>query len=65
VIVVGYDDEARIASHKGAFRIRNSWGTAWGAAGYGWLPYDLLGTPAVSDAWLLVSAKWASSVLNP
>lgn len=30
--------------------IRNSWGPGWGAAGYGWLPYDYLVNFAVQAA---------------
>lgn len=41
VVVIGYDDT------KGAFRIRNSWGLAWGDAGHCWYPYSL----AFMEAW--------------
>ena len=33
IVIVGYDDT------KGAWLIRNSWGTGWGMAGYGWFGY--------------------------
>ncbi|KAH8749800.1 hypothetical protein BGZ57DRAFT_934907 [Hyaloscypha finlandica] len=33
LLVVGYNDNLQ------AWRIRNSWGTAWGEGGYGWLGY--------------------------
>lgn len=33
VDIVGWDDT------KGAWRVRNSWGTAWGEAGYAWVAY--------------------------
>ena len=36
VTVVGYDDA------KGAVKFINSWGTAWGTAGYGWISYAAL-----------------------
>ena len=33
LLIVGYDDSASM------FIFRNSWGTAWGDAGYGYMPY--------------------------
>lgn len=41
--VVGYDDRKRV------FFIRNSWGTVWGAKGYGTIPYEYLINPDLSD----------------
>ena len=34
--IVGYDDSKGSA---GAFQVRNSWGTYWGASGYWWISY--------------------------
>lgn len=34
VVIVGWDDA------KGAWRVRNSWGTGWGENGYAWVKYD-------------------------
>jgi hypothetical protein len=34
VVICGYDDA------KNAYLIMNSWGTAWGDAGYSWIDYD-------------------------
>jgi hypothetical protein len=34
--IVGYDDQ------RGAFKLLNSWGTAWGDGGYGWVDYDAM-----------------------
>ncbi|WP_447984695.1 C1 family peptidase [Nitrospira sp. Nam74] len=34
VVIVGWDDE------KGAWRVRNSWGTGWGESGYAWVKYN-------------------------
>jgi len=48
VLAVGYDDSAQ------AFTVRNSWGPAWGQAGYFTLPYAYLTTPSLSsDFWTL------------
>jgi len=47
VAVVGYDDTLPTHDGLGAFRIVNSWGTGWGAAGYFWMSYQ-----AVMDASL-------------
>ena len=39
-MVVGYNDETvNLDNSLGAFIVRNSWGTSWGAAGYGYMPY--------------------------
>jgi Papain family cysteine protease len=34
MVLVGYDDARR------AFKLMNSWGTAWGDDGYGWVSYE-------------------------
>jgi hypothetical protein len=43
VTIIGYDDS------KNAYKIINSWGTAWCDGGYGWIDYDLL--PTVSGLY--------------
>ncbi|WP_415855936.1 C1 family peptidase [Sinomonas sp. G460-2] len=46
VVAVGYDNTSQ------RFRVRNSWGTGWGQAGYFTLPYQyLLSTGLSSDFW--------------
>jgi len=43
VVAVGYDDA------QARFRIRNSWGTGWGQAGYFTMPYQYLQDENLSD----------------
>lgn len=43
VMAVGYDDD------KSMFKIRNSWGVAWGQKGYFWMPYAYITNPALAD----------------
>lgn len=48
VVAVGYDDPSQ------TFLVRNSWGTAWGMAGYFTLPYTYLLQPGLaSDLWTI------------
>jgi C1A family cysteine protease len=48
VLVVGYDDEDRL------FICRNSWGSAWGDAGYFYMPYAyLLDDNLSEDFWTI------------
>jgi len=55
VVAVGYDDNRAIGSSVGALKIRNSWGTDWGRAGYGWLPYDYVYRGLSWDFWTIFS----------
>jgi C1A family cysteine protease len=68
VVAVGYDDTVKIkntthnvTSSAGAFLIRNSWGTAWGNAGYGWIPYDYVSKKIAMDFWSLLSLGWVDT----
>ena len=65
VVAAGYDDNkivkntaAGSVATKGALLIRNSWGTGWGEAGYGWLPYDYVLKGLAVDWWSVVKSEW-------
>ncbi|MGV9663925.1 C1 family peptidase [Nocardia niigatensis] len=47
VVAVGYDDATSL------FKIRNSWGPAWGLDGYGTIPYAYLLSVNASDFWTI------------
>lgn len=67
VVAAGYDDTKKIVhaaggpTTKGAFLIRNSWGTGWGQAGYGWLPYEYVKRGLAVDWWSLVKGEWVDT----
>ncbi|MDO8438591.1 MAG: C1 family peptidase [Nitrosomonadaceae bacterium] len=65
VAAVGFDDGLKIrnnppgaAETTGTLLIRNSWGTGWGAAGYGWLPYAYVTNHLADDWWALLKQSW-------
>ncbi len=48
ILIAGYNDTTQM------FTFRNSWGTGWGAKGYGFIPYAYLSSSALAgDAWAL------------
>ena len=68
VVACGYDDQKSIRNNApgsqptvGALLIRNSWGTGWGEAGYGWLPYDYVLAGLAIDWWSLIKAEWVET----
>lgn len=58
VLAVGFDDSRKIGKSVGALKIRNSWGTRWGEAGYGWLPYDYVTQRLSRDFWTIFSQQY-------
>jgi len=68
IMVVGYDDNMKIKNTNagakettGALLIRNSWGTGWGMAGYGWLPYEYVLKGLATDWWSLIKNEWVDT----
>ncbi len=68
IVAVGYDDNmtikhaaANAPTYKGALLIRNSWGTGWGQAGYGWLPYAYVEHGLAVDWWSLLRSEWVQT----
>ncbi len=68
VVAVGYDDKMKIKNTNpgavetgGALLIRNSWGTGWGDAGYGWLSYEYVLKGLAIDWWSLLKNEWVDT----
>jgi len=60
-VVAGYDDSLMIGSDRGALLVRNSWGTGWANAGYGWMSYRYVTDGYANDFWAMVSGKWVDT----
>ena len=64
IVAAGYDDAKVIVNEPtglkttGALLIRNSWGSGWGNAGYGLLPYEYVRRQLAVDWWVLTKAEW-------
>ena len=64
ILIVGWDDD------KGAWRIKNSWGTHWGDSGFGWIAYgsNKIGMGAyyfnLYSPDLLTSSIWEKSDID-
>lgn len=68
VVACGFDDSRVIRNTnaggittRGALLVRNSWGTGWGQAGYGWLPYQFVLSGLAVDWWNLVKHEWVET----
>ncbi|HEX5526610.1 MAG TPA: C1 family peptidase [Solirubrobacterales bacterium] len=67
VMAVGYDDSMALPGGvlgketRGALLFRNSWGSAWGDQGYGWLSYDYVRYGIAQDWWVLISQEWVDT----
>jgi hypothetical protein len=40
VLIIGWDDSKVHRRGHGAWLVKNSWGTSWGEAGFGWIAYE-------------------------
>jgi C1A family cysteine protease len=60
-VAAGYDDTLKIGNDVGALLVRNSWGTGWALAGYGWLSYRYVLQGLATDWWSVISEQWVAT----
>jgi C1A family cysteine protease len=60
-VAAGYDDHLQIGDDMGALLVRNSWGTEWALAGYGWLSYRYVLQGLATDWWSVISEQWVNT----
>ncbi len=60
LVAAGYDDRW-LRGSRGALLIRSSWGSGWGDAGYGWLPYAYVEERLAVDFFTLMHPSWIDS----
>jgi C1A family cysteine protease len=52
ILIVGYTDDPNV-SGGGYFKVKNSWGTGWGNAGYFLIAYSELSSPVSFGEWTI------------
>ena len=59
IMIVGYADDTK------TFKFQNSWGTSWGKAGYGYLPYQYADNWLLMDCWTIRNEETGSGTTAP
>lgn len=68
VQAIGYNDDLILEGPDGrdtpgGIVFRNSWGTEWGDAGFGYLPYAYFEESLAVDCWTIFNAAWVDEKL--
>ena len=61
LLALGYDDQHRWRSQKGALRVRGFFDQQWGKSQGGWLPYRYVEERLAVDFWTLLRPDWLQS----